>query len=127
MTSWYWQNQQSVYLDEWKSKGLKNICEVKKITSIKPLLFSHRNTDIPHEESVLVVLIQAKMKDYLEHIETGELIEGSKKFKEVETIWSFVIEDGTWKVTDIEESGLSLAYAKMAKDLPAIETTLLTN
>lgn len=127
MTNWYWQNQQQVYLDDWKSKGLKNVCEVKKINSIKPILFSHRNTEVAHEDSVLIALIDAEMKDYLENIQTGEVVEGSKKLKDVETVWSLIMEDGVWKVADIEESSLSLAYAKMAKDLPAIETTLLAN
>ncbi len=43
MTSWYWQNQQSVFLNRWKQEGLINICDVKKILAIRPLLFVHRN------------------------------------------------------------------------------------
>ena len=124
MTDWYWQNQQMVVLDKWKKQGLVNICNVKKITNIKPLLFVHRNQGAEHEDSILVLSIEAKMQDYLQDRHTGKVVEGSKRYKEVETIWSFAMENGQWKVSDIEEDSMSLAYAKMVKDLPKIETTV---
>src|SRR5574343_65382 len=37
VSSWYWQNQQLVYLDEWKSRNLHNVCHLKSIGRIKPL------------------------------------------------------------------------------------------
>lgn len=125
MTSWYWQNQQSVYLDQWKSQGLENVCRVKKINSMQPLLFIHRdqaNTD--HAHSKLVVSITAKMQDFLQEKATGKVVEGSKKWKSVETIWTFDFWDGQWFVSDIEESSYSHAYAKMRKNLPTIESTM---
>ena len=67
MTDWYWQNQQLVYLEKWKKQGVKNICDVKKITHIKPLLFVHRNHGQEHEDSMIVISIEAKMKDYLQN------------------------------------------------------------
>jgi hypothetical protein len=54
------------------------------------------------------------------------LLEGSKRYKEVETVWSFTLEEGVWKVSDIEEDSMSLAYAKMVKELPKIETTVVS-
>ena len=125
MTDWYWQNQQMVHLDRWREEGLVNICDVKKITSIKPLLFVHRNQGGEHEDSMVVISIAAKMNDYLEERATGKVVEGSKRYKEVETIWSFTLENGAWKVSDIEEDTMSTAYAKMARELPLIETTVL--
>ena len=125
MTDWYWQNQQLVHLDRWKKEGLVNVCDVKKITNIKPLLFVHRNQGQEHEDSMIVVSIEAKMKDYLQERDSGKVVEGSKRFKEVETIWSFTMENGEWKVSDIEEDSMSLAYAKLAKDLPDIESTVI--
>ncbi len=124
MTSWYWQNQQTVHLERWKREGLKNLCHVKKISNIKPLLFVHRNSGQEHEDSMLVVLVDAKMNDYLENRQTGKVVEGSKRFKQVETIWSFTMESGEWKVSDIEEGSMSLAYARLVKELPDIESTL---
>ena len=126
MTSWYWQNQQQVHLDRWKQEGLVNICDVKKITGIKPLLFVHRNSGQEHEDSMIVISITAKMKDYLENKSSGKIVEGSKRYKEVETIWSFTMENEKWKVSDIEEDSMSLAYARMAKELPDIETTVIS-
>jgi hypothetical protein len=126
MTSWYWQNQQQVHLDRWKRKGLVNICDVKKISDIKPVLFVHRNQSQEHEDSMVVISIMANMQDYLQDRNTGEVVEGSKRYKDVETIWSFTMEDGEWKVSDIEEGNMSIAYAKLVKELPDIETTVIT-
>jgi len=126
MTSWYWQNQQMMHLERWKKDGLVNICNVKKITKIKPLLFVHRNVTEEHEDSVVVISIEAKMKDYLQDRNTGKVMEGSKRYKEVETVWSFTMENGEWKVSDIEEDSMSLSYAKMTRELPNIETTVVS-
>jgi hypothetical protein len=126
MTDWYWQNQQQVHLERWKNEGLVNTCVVKKISNIKPLLFVHRNSGGEHEDSMVVISIEAKMKDYLQDRESGKVVEGSKRFKEVETVWSFTLEDGMWKVSDIEEGSMSLAYARVARELPAIESTVVS-
>ncbi len=125
MTDWYWQNQLMVYLDNWKRNGLVIICNVKKITSIKPLLFVHRNQGGEHQDSMVVISITARMNDFLQKRATGEIVEGSKNYKDVETIWSFAMEDNAWKVSNIEEGGMSLAYAKLVGELPQIETTVL--
>jgi hypothetical protein len=127
MTDWYWQNQQLMHLDRWKKEGLKNICNVKKITSIRPLLFVHRNRGNEHEDSMIVISIEAKLKDYLQDIKTEKVVEGSKRYKVVETIWSFTMENGEWKVSDIEEGFMSLTYARLAKNLPDIESTLVSD
>jgi len=124
MTDWYWQNQQIVHLNRWQREGLVNICQVEKITNIKPLLFVHRNRGDDHEDSMVVLSINAKMKDYLQNKASNEIVEGDKSVKEVETIWSFTLEKGAWKVSEIEEGSMSLAYAKMVRELPPIETTL---
>ncbi len=124
---WYWQNQQLAHLEKWKKQGLKNICDVKKITHIKPLLFVHRNHGQEHEDSMVIISIEAKMKDYLQNVNSGKVVEGSKRYKEVETVWSLTMENGQWKVSDIEAGSMSLAYAKLVKDLPDIETTLASD
>lgn len=126
MTDWYWQNQQQVHLERWRQEGLVNVCVVKKITNIKPLLFVHRNQGAEHEDSMVVISIEAKMKDYLQERESGKAVEGSKRFKEVETVWTFTLEDGVWKVSDIEEGSMSLAYARLTRELPKIESTVVS-
>lgn len=126
MTNWYWQNQQLAHLERWKKEGLINICHVKKITNIKPLLFVHRNQGKEHEDSMVVISIAANMQDYLQNRNTGQIIEGSEKYQEVETIWSFTLLNGEWKVSDIEEGSMSFAYAKLAKELPKIESTVIS-
>ena len=127
MTDWYWQNQQLVHLEKWKREGLVNICNVKKMTKIKPLLFIHRNQGAEHEDSMVVISMEAKMNDYLQDRNTGKVVEGNRRYKTVETVWSFTLENGEWKVSDIEEDAMSLAYAKLRKELPDIESTVVSD
>lgn len=124
MTDWYWQNQQLVHLNRWKREGLVNICHVKKLTRMRPLLFVHRNFSGEHEESMLVIAIDAYMCDYLQERDRGRIVEGSKQYKEVETVWTLTLQHGAWKVSNIEDAAMSLAYARLAKGLPPIESTL---
>jgi hypothetical protein len=127
MTDWYWQNQQLVYLDRWRDEGLVNICNVKRVSDIKPVLFAHRNHPNEHEDSSLVVSVTAKMQDYLQQRDTQKLVEGSKRYKDVETVWTFRLQQGEWKVANIEESHMSITYAGMIRDLPAIESTVVSD
>jgi hypothetical protein len=124
MSDWYWKNQQQVYLDKWKKAGLVNICDVKKIQNIRPILVSHKNNDNNHLDSKIVVSITAKMNDYLQNIETKKIVEGSKEYKAVTTIWIFTLEDNGWKVSGIEESASIMQFVKMQKNLPPIESTV---
>ena len=94
---------------------------------MRPLLFAHRNRGCEHENSTVVIAITAKMNDYLKHRESGKIIEGSKKIRSIETIWTLTLENGIWKVSDIEEDSMSLAYARAIKHLPKIETTVVSD
>ncbi len=125
MTDWYWQNQQLVYLDRWHREGLRNVCEVKKVRSVRPLLFIHRNDDVAHESSMLVVSITANMKDCLVQRETDKVIKGDRKFKDHETIWSFTLAEGTWRVSNIEAAACEFDYIFQVKNVPGIEETVL--
>ena len=139
MTDWYWQNQQRVHLDRWRREGLENCCDVKRreglenccdvkrIQHLRPLLFVHRNQGSEHEQSMVVITITARMRDYLQHRTTGKVVEGSKRYKAVETLWSFTMVDGEWKVSDIEEGSMSLSYARMVRELPPIESTIVSD
>jgi len=119
MTDWYWKNQQIVYLDQWAKEGLINHCRVKKISDITPLFLACRGDKKEPTGSRLVVSITAKIEDYLAKRETGEILEGKKGFSDVETIWTFVIQNNQWKVANIEEGILSLDYAQLTNELPA--------
>lgn len=76
---------------------------------------------------MLVVSVDAHMQGYLQERESGKVVESSKKYKDVETIWSFTLVDGQWKVSNIDEGGMSLAYAKLVRDLPKIEDTVVAD
>lgn len=125
MTDWYWQNQQVVFLDRWERQGLVNICEIDSINYIKPILFSFRSDEKkPGEGSELAVLIEARMIDYLERKSDNKVMEGSRKKKDVERIWSFTYTNGKWVVSNIDEGANSLEYIEMMKTVPKIEDAL---
>lgn len=124
MTDWYWQNRQLVYLDRWHREDLHNICEVRKIRTICPLLFIHRNDDAVHEGSILVATITANMQDYLVQNETGRVVEGDRKFKDHESVWTFTLAEGQWRVSNIEEAGCEFDYIFQVKNVPGIEETV---
>ena len=124
MTDWYWQNQKLTVLEDWKRRGLQNHCEIKKIARMEPIYFLHQNDGGPHEGSVVVIAITANMQDYLAGRDTGEVVEGDKKFKDVRTLWSFTYADGKWRVSNIEEDEHLSDYLESVYHLPAIEDTL---
>jgi len=120
MTNKYRQEQQSDYLDKWATEGLINHCEVEAITLIQPLFLAHPEQEMEHEGSKLVVAITAKKEDYLEDRYTSKIVKGEKGFKDVDTIWTFVIQNGKWVLANIEDSSSSLLldYARTHNELP---------
>jgi len=119
MTNKYRQEQQSDYLDKWAKQGLINHCEVEVISSIQPLFLAHPAQEM--EGSKLVVAITAKMEDYLTERDSGKIVQGKKgEFKDVDTIWTFVVQNGKWVLANIEDSrsSLLLDYARTHNELP---------
>ena len=123
MTQWYWQNQQMVFLDRWAAEGLVNHCTVKSVKSVKPL-FVEPGEGMQHEGAIVVVSISADTQDYLARRSDGEVIEGNKKFKEVETIWTLTLESGTWKVSNIEPFDALANYLDLIASRPSLEGRL---
>jgi hypothetical protein len=64
------------------------------------------------------------MSDYLLDRYTGRILKGSKAVKDVETIWSFTMENGVWKVSDVKSDDQMLVIAQRAKTLPDIASTV---
>jgi hypothetical protein len=122
MTNKYRKEQQSDYLDKWAKQGLINHCEVEAISNIQPLFLAHPAQEMEHEGSELVVAITAKIEDYLAKRDSGKIVKGEKGFEDVETIWTFVVQNGKWVVANIEDSSSSLLldYARAHNELPVI-------
>lgn len=124
VTHWYWQNQQLVFLDEWKRGGLKNVCRIKSYDSVKPL---HLN--LSENENFLgtqiAFCISAEMEDYLIEKETGSVVEGKTGYQNVEKIWVMEYTETGWKLDNIYEGSLSLSFAKTANEVPeSVKATL---
>lgn len=117
VSHWYWQNQQLVYLDEWKRKNLRNVSKLKSVGKIKPL-----HLDITDEENLegsrIAFSITANVEDYLIHRDTLKVVEGKRGFDDEEKVWILEYTDGKWLLDDIREGNLSLAFAKMQNIIP---------
>lgn len=124
MTHWYRQNQQSVFLDEWKEKGMMNISSIKKINKIEPILVRLSDRD-DFERSRIIYSIDANMEDYLVKIDNSSVIEGKKGFHDVETAWTFQFINGRWCVDNIEESEMIAEYMRMKDDFTVERLELL--
>lgn len=126
VSPWYWQNQQLIFLNEWKSRNLKNVCHLKSVGEIKPLFVEvseHENL----EGTRIAFSITGELEDYLFDRESRKLVEGSKGYKEVEKVWIMEYHNGTWILDDIREGTMSLVFAKMGNIVPStIEERLNT-
>ena len=112
MTMWYRLNQQSVYLDDWDSRGLMNVCTIQEVKSVKPIHLRLTNEE-NFEGSRIMYAIDAHMEDYLVSIEDSSVLEGKKGFKDVETVWTLKLENRVWKVDNIEQSHMISSYMKL--------------
>jgi len=112
MTSWYRQNQQSLYLDEWDRKNLMNICTIREIIKVEPIHI-RLTPDEEFNGSRIMFAIRAEMEDYLVNIKDSSVIEGKKGFNPVETVWTLKLHDRVWRVDNIEQSEMVSSYMKM--------------
>lgn len=122
-STWYWQNQQMVFIDRWHNRGLVNRSEVQRINNITPLFVRH--SGLPQaESSILVVGINANQEDYLMKRETGELVEGKKGFHNMDTLWTFRLHNGEWLLDNIEHVEFWPTYVRIPNEVPdsAIQT-----
>lgn len=119
MSSWYWQNQQLAYLNQWELDGLVNHCRVKSISKIRPLFLKYAPAEEGSSDaSRLVVAITANMEDYLARRDTGKIVEGKKGYADTEHVWTFTWQNGKWVVANIEEGSMSLSYARLQAEVP---------
>jgi hypothetical protein len=119
MTSWYWQNQQLAFLNQWERDGLVNHTRIKSITRIRPLFLKFENDEGGYGDgSRLVVSITANMEDYLADRNTGKIVEGAQGYSNTEHVWTFLLQNGKWVVANIEEGATSLTYAGMPLEVP---------
>lgn len=121
MTDWYWQNQQLVILDRWAAEGLVNHCDVKSVGALRPILVRVAGAQPDFEGSKVVLAISAEMQDYLARRDGGEIVEGSTKYKSVESLWTFELAGDRWKVSNIEDSAMLDEYLRMLSTLPRAE------
>jgi hypothetical protein len=121
MTSWYWQNQQLAFLNQWERDGLVNHCRVKSIGKIRPLYLSYESDESGTSNgSRVVISITANMEDYLAERTTGKIVEGAKGYEDSEHVWTFELREGKWVVANIEEGSMSLSYAKLKSEVPVV-------
>jgi hypothetical protein len=115
---WYWQNQQQVYLDQWKRDNVVNISRIKEINSIKPLYLELTEED-DYEGSRIAVLISVDAEDYLKERDSDTIVQGKKGYETLEYVWFLEYTEGKWLLDDIQEGNLSLQIAKIPDVIPS--------
>jgi predicted lipid-binding transport protein (Tim44 family) len=121
MTSWYWQNQQLAFLRQWERDGLVNHCRIKQIKDIRLLFVKFEQAeDASYDGSRVVISITSNMEDYLAERESGKIVEGAKGYEDTEHMWTFILQQGKWVVSNIEEGSMSLQYAKLLPEVPEV-------
>ena len=119
MTSWYWQNQQLAFLNQWERDGLINHCRIKGISKIRPFHLKFENEGPNYGEgSRIVVAITAKMEDYLARRDTGKIVEGAKGYADTTHLWTFLLQNGKWVVANIEEDSAAVDYVRLPLEVP---------
>lgn len=114
---WYWQNQQSVFLNQWKKENLKNVSNLKEIEKIRPLYLEL--TEEPNlEGSRIAIAIDVVAEDYLKDRDTNKVVQGKSGYETLEYVWFLEYTEGKWLLDAIEEGGLSLEVAKMPNVIP---------
>lgn len=119
VSHWYWQNQQLVHLDKWKSENLKNICSLESVGKIKPLHLEISNNE-NLEDSRVAFSIEGNIKDYLIDKTTRKIVKGNNNYGDEERIWVFEYTKGKWLLDDIQDGDLSLAFAKLDNIIPEV-------
>lgn len=121
MTDWYWQNQQLVYLNAWEEEGLVNICRVREVNEVKPILV--KATQEPNfENSRVSFSISAEIEDYLKERDSDRIVQGAKGFDDEESIWTFVLQNGNWLLENINQEGAYSEFVKMPNVVPQFAT-----
>jgi hypothetical protein len=119
VSSWYWQNQQLVHLDEWKRNNQKNVCKLHLMGTIKPLHLEITDED-NLEGSRIAFIISADIEDYLIDRDTKKVVYGKKGYQNEEHIWIMEYTEGKWLLDEIRDGSLSLAFAKMGNIIPEV-------
>lgn len=117
VNSWYWQNQQLVFLEQWKRENLKNVSRLKVIEKLKPLYLELTSLE-NYEGTRIAVLVAVDAEDYLMDRDTQKVVQGNKGYQNLEYIWMFEYTDGKWLLDDIQEGNLSLQFAKLENVVP---------
>lgn len=114
---WYWQNQQMVFLDQWKRDNLKNVSRLRNLTRIRPL-YLELTQEEHFEGSRIAIAIDVQAEDYLKDRETGKIVQGKEGFQELDYVWFLEYTEGKWLLDDIQEGTMSLSFARSKDIIP---------
>lgn len=110
----YFDSQQAM-LERWAGEGKRNVLEQRGPYKIKPL-YVQAGDDWQYP--AVVVGIKTQVRDFLEDAATGKKIKGKKKWdKDHEQVWTMIHEAGAWRLGEVEEGSMSLAFATEKNDL----------
>ncbi len=107
VSEWYLQNQQ-LQLDKWRRDGLENIVSDVKIKRMVPVFVSY--SSVNSDKNCIIVEIEAEMRDYLQEINNGKVVQGDKTLGVVTTVWSLIWEEDNWRLNMIEAEETAMDY-----------------
>lgn len=114
---WYWQNQQTVFIEQWKRENLKNVSRLKTLEKIRPL-YLELTDDESFDGTRIAVSVDVEAEDYLKDLETGKIVQGKTGFQDLDYVWIFEYSDGKWLLDEIREGTMSLQFAKLENSIP---------
>jgi hypothetical protein len=123
---WYWQNQQQVFLEQWKRENLKNVSRLKALEKISPLYLELTDND-NFEGTRIALSIDVEVEDYLMERDSQKIVQGKKGFQDLEYVWIFEYTEGKWLLDEIREGSLSLQFAKLDNVIPDSLINTVTN
>ena len=110
----YFASQQAL-LERWRAEGKLNVLNLRRLAKLQPLFVK---TETPAAYSLVAILIQAHVVDYLEDKATGKVLKGSTSVDpSFEAVWLFTHREGRWLVTRIEEGRTSFSFAKLKNEI----------
>ncbi|MGB0838813.1 MAG: hypothetical protein ACPGXL_01675 [Chitinophagales bacterium] len=118
MTRGYWYQQYAKSSGRWKINGWINHCNVEEIKQIKPLYIFYNKNGNGGNGSRVVVSITACKENYRFQQSTGRIMDGHKGFQDEESVWTFELDHGTWKVRSIDGRQRSEEYISLENHMP---------
>jgi hypothetical protein len=110
----YFESQKEL-LERWRDEGKVNVIDLRGQVKLKPLFVK---TETVVSYSLVALLVEAQVVDYLQDESTGKVLKGKKEWDPgFEAVWVLTYREGRWLVTRIEDGSTSLSFARLKNEI----------